>query len=152
LQIARFALWREVRPTAYPRNVTVEKDGGTCGPRSGSLPPPNGDDRRVDAGRDAMRLPVIQVPVRKESRAWEVGRSLQLLAWPRRGIEQDPTLRTAKPATLWAAKEEARDAWVTVDLQQECEVGAAMLSDAPYGRTQAFDLEAQVGGGVEKSG
>jgi len=37
-----------------------------------------------------------------------------------------------------------------VDLQQECEVSEAMLSDAPYARIQAFDLEAQVGGEWKK--
>lgn len=55
-----------------------------------------------------------------------------------------------KLPTIWAAEEKARSASVTVDLQNECEVGGAMLSDAPYGRTQAFDVEAQVNGGWKK--
>jgi len=54
------------------------------------------------------------------------------------------------PGTIWAGKEEARDACVTVDLQQECEVSEAMLGDAPYGRIQAFDLEAQISGEWKK--
>ncbi len=37
-----------------------------------------------------------------------------------------------------------------MDLQQECEVSEAMLSDAPYGRIQAFDLEAQISGEWKK--
>lgn len=52
--------------------------------------------------------------------------------------------------TLWAAAESARSAWVRVDLHKECEVSRVMLSDAPYGRTQAFDLEAQIDGGEWK--
>lgn len=52
--------------------------------------------------------------------------------------------------TLWAAEPTARTAWVTVDLQAVHEVSSALLSDAPYGRTQAFSLEAQVNGAWEK--
>ena len=52
--------------------------------------------------------------------------------------------------TLWAAEPTARTAWVTVDLQAKHEVSSVMLSDAPYGRTQAFDLEAQVDGDWKK--
>jgi alpha-L-fucosidase len=51
--------------------------------------------------------------------------------------------------TLWAAEQTARTAWVTVDLQAEHEVSSAMLCEG-YGRTQAFDLEAQVGGEWKK--
>ncbi len=53
-------------------------------------------------------------------------------------------------ATIWAAEPNARAAWVTVDLQKEREISEAMLSDVPYGRTQQFDLEAQVGGQWKK--
>ena len=52
--------------------------------------------------------------------------------------------------TIWATEEKARTGWVIVDLEQEQEVSQAMLSDAPYGRTQEFDLEAQVGGEWKK--
>ena len=52
--------------------------------------------------------------------------------------------------TLWAAEPTARTAWVTVDLQAEHEVSSVMLSDAPYGRTQAFHVEAQVDGEWKK--
>jgi alpha-L-fucosidase len=50
--------------------------------------------------------------------------------------------------THWAAESSARTAWVTVDLQAEHEVSSAMLSDAPFGRTQAFSVE--VGGAWKK--
>jgi len=67
--------------------------------------------------------------------------------WAGREDELNKThITDGNPATPWAATAEARAAWVTVDLQQDCEVSNAMLSDAPYGGTQAFDLEAQVGG------
>ena len=94
---------------------------------------------------DAMQLPVIQVP---EPKNLALGKPVEVSSfWPGREEELNKThITDGNPATLWASNEEARDAWVTVDLQQECEVSQAMLSDAPYGRTQAFDLEAQVGG------
>ncbi len=52
--------------------------------------------------------------------------------------------------TIWATEEKARTGWAIVDLEQEHEVSQATLSDAPYGRTQEFDLEAQVGGEWKK--
>jgi len=52
--------------------------------------------------------------------------------------------------TTWATEEKARDGWVTVDLENEIEVRQARLSDSPYHRTQAFDLEAQVDGKWKK--
>ncbi len=54
------------------------------------------------------------------------------------------------PGTSWAAEEKARSAWVVVDLQAPCMVTEAMLSDAPYGRTMEFNLEAQVEGTWKK--
>jgi alpha-L-fucosidase len=50
------------------------------------------------------------------------------------------------PGTIWAAEELAREAAVTVDLQAEATVTQIRLSDAPYGRTQEFSVEAQVNG------
>lgn len=47
---------------------------------------------------------------------------------------------------IWAAEEPDRKAWVALDLKEEHVVTVAMLSDAPYHRTQAFTLEAKVNG------
>lgn len=55
-------------------------------------------------------------------------------------------LTDGKIETIWATEEKARAGWAAVDLGQEYEVCGAMLSDAPYGRTRAFDLEAKING------
>ncbi len=55
-----------------------------------------------------------------------------------------------KRETIWAAEEKARAGRVTVDLEQDAEVIEALISDAPYGRTQEFSLEAKVGGEWKK--
>ncbi len=98
---------------------------------------------------DAMKLPVIQVPGPKNL---ALGKPVEVSSfWPGRQEELNKThITDGNRATLWASEEKARDGWVTVDLQQECEVSEAMLSDAPYARIQAFDLEAQVGGEWKK--
>jgi len=67
--------------------------------------------------------------------------------WPGREEELNKSHTTdGNMETLWAAEEPARSAWVKVDLQKEQEVSAIMLSDAPYGRTRTFDLDAQIDG------
>ena len=71
--------------------------------------------------------------------------------WPGREDELNKShITDGKLDTLWAAEKSARSAWVTVDLQTTQEVSAAMLSEAPYNRIEAFDLEAQVAGEWEK--
>jgi arylsulfatase A-like enzyme len=70
--------------------------------------------------------------------------------WPGRKELDKSHITDGKLETTWAAEERARTAWVTVDLQSECEVSEAMLSDAPYHRTREFDLEAQVAGDWKK--
>lgn len=71
--------------------------------------------------------------------------------WPGREKELAQThITDGKLDTLWAAEEKARSGWVTVDLGEDHEVDAAMLSEAPYDRTQEFDLEAKVGGEWKK--
>jgi hypothetical protein len=71
--------------------------------------------------------------------------------WPGREDELNKShITDGKLETLWAAEESARSAWVTVDLQTTQEVSAAMLSEAPYNRVLAFDLEAQVDGDWKK--
>ena len=71
--------------------------------------------------------------------------------WPGRENELNKShITDGRPETLWAAEEPAREAWVKVDLQKACEVSSAMLSDAPYGRTRTFDLEARVDGAWKK--
>jgi alpha-L-fucosidase len=99
--------------------------------------------------QDAMKLPVIAVP---EPRNLARGKPVEVSSvWPGREKELAPAYITdGKEQTIWAAEEKARDAWVTVDLQKACEVSEAMLSDAPYGRTQSFDLEGQVAGEWKK--
>lgn len=127
-------------------SVKVEKDGGDLVVRvPEAFHRPAATIVELTLDRDAMKLPVIQVP---EPKNLALGKPVEVSSfWPGREEELNKThITDGNPATLWAAKEEARDAWVIVDLQQECEVSRAMLSDAPYGRTQAFDLEAQVGG------
>ena len=67
--------------------------------------------------------------------------------WAGREEHLNPAhITDGKIETIWAAEEKARSAWVTVDLQNEDEVSEAMISDAPYGRTEAFDVEAKVNG------
>ncbi|HEX4264036.1 MAG TPA: discoidin domain-containing protein [Verrucomicrobiae bacterium] len=71
--------------------------------------------------------------------------------WPGRESELNQThITDGDLDTTWAAEEKARDGWVTVDLGNEFEVGEALLSDSPFHRTQAFDLEAKVDGKWEK--
>jgi alpha-L-fucosidase len=98
--------------------------------------------------QDAMKLPVIVVP---EPKNLARGKPVKVSSvWPGRKELDKSHITDGKPDTLWAAKERTREAWVTVDLQSECEVSEAILSDAPYGRTQEFDLEAQVAGESKK--
>jgi alpha-L-fucosidase len=127
-------------------NVKVEKDSGDLVvhvPEDFHRPIATIVELTLDG--DSIRLPVIQVP---DPKNLALGKPVEVSGfWPGREEELNKThITDGNPATLWASNEEARDAWVTVDLQKECEVSQAMLSDAPYGRTQAFDLEAQVGG------
>ena len=127
-------------------SVVVEKDGGDLVVRvPEAFHRPTATIVELTLDGDAMRLPVIQVPVPKNL---ALGKPVEVSSfWAGREDELNKThITDGNPATLWAATAEARDAWVTVDLQRECEVREARLSDAPYGRTQAFDLEAQVGG------
>jgi len=97
----------------------------------------------------ARNLPTVDVsamPSLSQGKPVEVSS-----VWPGREDELNKShITDGKLDTLWAAEESARSAWVTVDLQKECEVSRVMLSDAPYGRTQAFDLEAQIDGGEWK--
>ena len=99
--------------------------------------------------RDAMKLPVVEVLGPKNL---ALNKPVKVSSfWPGRERELNPRHVTdGKPGTIWAAKEKDRTAWVTVDLERECEVSEAMLSDEPYARTQAFELEAEVGGQWKK--
>jgi alpha-L-fucosidase len=94
--------------------------------------------------RDAMALPVIEVPA---PRNLALGKPVEVSSvWPGRPELVKEFITDGKPATLWATEEMAREGWVIVDLQEEREVSEALLSDAPYARIRSFDLEAQVGG------
>lgn len=71
--------------------------------------------------------------------------------WPGREDELNKShITDGKLDTIWASEESARSAWVTVDLGTTQEVSAATLSDSPYHRTQAFNLEAKVDGEWKK--
>ncbi len=66
--------------------------------------------------------------------------------WPGREKELTKThITDGNSSSLWAAEESARDGWVMVDLGKEQLVTGVFLSDAPYNRTQQFDVEAMVG-------
>jgi alpha-L-fucosidase len=77
-----------------------------------------------------------------------LGKPVQVSSvWPGREEELNPAHTTdGRLDTLWAAEEKARSGWVQVDLQAPQEVAHVLLSDAPYGRTRSFDVEAQVDG------
>ncbi len=95
---------------------------------------------------DAMKLPVVEVPKRKN---FALNKPVEVSSvWPGRSEQElnPKNVTDGVPETIWAAEEKARDGWVTVDLQNECEICEALLSDAPYGRTQQFDLEAKING------
>jgi alpha-L-fucosidase len=71
--------------------------------------------------------------------------------WPGREAQLDARFITdGDPNSMWAAEEAARSATVTIDLGAEREITGILLSDAPYGRTQEFDLEAKTAGGWNK--
>jgi len=99
--------------------------------------------------QEAMSLPVIEVP---EPINLALGKPVQVSStWPGRESELNKAhITDGDLDTTWAAEEKARDGWVTVDLENEIEVRQARLSDSPYHRTQAFDLEAQVDGKWKK--
>ena len=68
--------------------------------------------------------------------------------WPGREAELDAKFITdGDPNTMWAAEEAARSATVTLDLGAEHQITEILLSDAPYGRTQEFDVQAKTAGG-----
>ena len=50
----------------------------------------------------------------------------------------------------WATSESSRDGWVQVDLQKVQKVSEVYLGDGPYHRTEAFDVEAQIGDAWQK--
>ena len=67
--------------------------------------------------------------------------------WPgREDLLNKSHITDGKEETSWAAEESARTAWITVDLQTKQKISCVMLSDAPFGRTQAFNVEAQING------
>jgi alpha-L-fucosidase len=92
----------------------------------------------------ALNLPLIEVP---EPKNLALGKPVEVSSvWPGREQELNKTnITDGNSDSTWAAEEKARDGWVTVDLQSEREVDGAMLSDAPFNRTQSFNLEAKVG-------
>jgi len=68
--------------------------------------------------------------------------------WPGKGGKSQSV--DGREETFWTAEASARTASITVDLQKECKVSTVILSDAPYARTEAFDLEVKINGLWEK--
>lgn len=127
-------------------NITFEKAGDSLVlhvPESFHRPVATIIELTLD--RDAMNLPVVEVP---ESKNLALNKPVEVSSvWPGREQHLAPAhITDGKIDTIWATEEKARSGWVSVDLQTECEVSSAVLSDAPYSRTKSFDLEAQVAG------
>ena len=93
---------------------------------------------------DAMALPLIAVqPEKRLSHGKPVVTSS---VWKGREKLMGPSCITDdNDDTFWVAEKNAKEAVVTVDLQQEYSVGSIQLSDAPYKRTRKFDVEALIG-------
>lgn len=71
--------------------------------------------------------------------------------WPGREEQLDAGFITdGNPNSMWAAEETARSATVTIEFASELEITEVLLSDAPYNRTEAFDIEAQSNGTWKK--
>jgi alpha-L-fucosidase len=71
--------------------------------------------------------------------------------WPGREEELSPThITDANSKTIWAAKKEDRQATVTLDLGEDVAICEIRLSDAPYGRTKEFEVEAKTVNGWKK--
>jgi len=65
--------------------------------------------------------------------------------WTGRPELKKEHITDSNSGSMWAAEERARSGWVQVDLQKQHAVSGAKLSDAPYNRTQQFELQAKVG-------
>jgi alpha-L-fucosidase len=131
-------------PRREALEVTVSQDGVTIKPRAQNLDP-------IDA--------VIALEIEGEPKLLAVasqnlaeGKPVEVSSvWPGRENELNKShITDGDTGTLWAAAQADRSGWVQVDLQKECDVSRASLSDAPYGRTRAFDLEARVNGEWKK--
>lgn len=71
--------------------------------------------------------------------------------WPGREAQLDAKFITdGDPNTMWAAEEAARAATVTIELGSAQDISEILLSDAPYSRTQEFDVEAKTTDGWRK--
>ncbi|MEY2784062.1 MAG: hypothetical protein RL277_266 [Planctomycetota bacterium] len=93
----------------------------------------------VEIEGQAQVLPALQ--------EWSLGKSVEVSSqWPGREKELNPQhITDGKLDTLFAAEETTRTAWARMDLGAERAIEEVLLSDAPYGRTQEFVLEARVG-------
>lgn len=95
---------------------------------------------------------VLEIEGRPEvlpvAKTLSVGKPVEVSSvWAGRENQLNKThITDGKRDTLWATEEKARTGWVTVDLEQELEVFEALISDAPYSRTEEFSLEAKVNG------
>jgi hypothetical protein len=70
--------------------------------------------------------------------------------WPGRPELEKHHITDGNPGSMWATEELARSGWVVVDLEAEHTITGARVSDAPYHRIRAFDLEAFVDGAWKK--
>ena len=74
-----------------------------------------------------MKLPVVEVPKRKN---FAPNKPVEVSSvWPGRSEQElnPKNVTDGVPETIWAAEEKARDGWVTVDLQNECEICEALF-------------------------
>jgi len=94
--------------------------------------------------RDIMSHPLLKLP---EPINLALGKPVEVSSiWPGRAGLVAEHITDGKIETMWATEEKARSGWVVVDLQKAHAVSEIVLSDAPYGRIQEFDLEAEVKG------
>lgn len=148
--------WPESREIVIPANAKV-KSAWLLGERGKALP------SRIKDGRIVLTLPrsapdpvasVIGVEIEGELNPAKppamISKGIRAEVssfWPGREAQLDARFITdGDPNTLWAAAEHERSAVVTIPLGRVVEIAEIMLSDAPYGRTREFDLEARIGG------
>ena len=95
--------------------------------------------------RDAMTLPVIEVP---EPKPVSLGKPVTVSGeWPGREKELSKThANDGNFDSMWAAPEASNSGWVQIDLGEDREVESALLDDHSYTRTRKFEVQAQIAG------
>lgn len=132
----------------------LEKPGGTLETRS----TPRGVEIRIPAAAPDPVVSVVAVEIEGEPQPLKapevVSKGIRPEVssfWPGREAQLDAKFITdGDPNTMWAAAEKQREATVTIELPAEREVCEVQLSDAPYGRTTAFEVDVMDGGSWKK--